>query len=70
MLPPPLPVELWDEILEESISLPTFLDTDHIPEVQDPFFSNYDFITHSSPWSDRELELKTRERRAWNESTY
>lgn len=31
-----LPVETWSEILTESISLPTFLDPNHLPEVIDP----------------------------------
>lgn len=35
---PNLPVENWHQILQQSISLPGFLEPDYLPEVTDPFF--------------------------------
>lgn len=73
-----LPVELWYQILEENISLRTFLDPARLPEVEDPHFNNHDYIRATVPLSlgrssnrkTTRAELRSKERRCQNEGTY
>jgi hypothetical protein len=51
---PPLPVEMWSEILSLLMSIPAFLDPDRLPLLSDPFSSLHYY--HEAPyWTNERL---------------
>jgi hypothetical protein len=50
-----LPIEMWQQILDECVSLPDYLDPDCLPEVKDPL---YDLFSRANPGVIVERQLK------------
>jgi hypothetical protein len=64
---PHLPVETWCQVLEECISVPTFLDPEHLFEVKNPIYNNQSDHSEKKYWAaERQRNVLQRVCKAWD----